>query len=171
MRERLRRLPPLQPWVTYILLGMIIFSLFLHMLTWLAISRVRSIAKAEITELAEQVAQARGETISANFKVKQQVPISAQIPVKQNLTIPVNTSVSIDDNVTVPVAGFNVPVPIQANIPISTSVPIAINQTVAVNTTVDLDLNVPISIPVADTSLKQYLQQLETRLRALALNI
>jgi hypothetical protein len=170
--QRRGRLPELQPWVTYVLLGLIIFSLFLHLLTWLAISRVRTLAKQQINELAAQVGQAETSVLTANFQVTQSVPINTNIPIEKNLLVPISTNVDIDDQIEIPLdtplGTYQVPVPIRVSVPINTTIPISVSETFAINTTVDLDMNVPISIPVADTSLATYLQQLRERLEQLS---
>lgn len=168
MQQETRRLPQLPPWVTYVLLGMIIFSLMLHLLTWVAITRVRVLAKEQVVALAAQLGQAQQDTISTNIKIQQQVPIRASVPVNKRLSIPIDTSVSIDDTVDVPLAGFNVPVPIKATVPIKTTVPIEINETVDISTSVDLNMSVPIDLPIAGTSIAAYLHKLEANLRELA---
>lgn len=168
MQRLTRRLPQPQPWVTYALLGMVIVSLLLHLLTWISITQFRALARAQVSELAKQVGEAQDDVLSADFPVEQLVPIRATIPVNKQLTIPVSTTVDVNDSVTVPLAGFEFPVPIRASVPINTTVPIVINQTVEVSTTVALKLDVPVRIPIAETSLKQYLQDLEQQLQKLA---
>lgn len=168
MQRIARRLPQPQPWVTYALLGMIIVSLLLHLLTWISITQIRALARAQVADLAAQVGEAQNDVIEANFPVSQQVPIRATIPVNKQLTVPVSTTVNINDSVNVPLAGFDFAVPIRASVPINTTVPITIDQTVDVSTTVALDLDVPVRIPIAETSLKDYLQQLKQQLLELA---
>lgn len=168
MQNRIRQLKPLPPWVTYTLLGMIIVSLFLHVLTWLAFTQVRLLAKDQINTLAAQVGQAQNATLSADFPVSQQVPIRASIPINKTLVVPVKTTVDVNSTVQIPVAGFNFDVPIVANIPIDTTVPIVFQETVDVSTTVALDINIPIRIPIAETSITEYLKTLEAQLKELA---
>lgn len=168
MQHMSRRLPQLQPWVTYALLGMVIVSLLLHLLTWIQITQIRALAKAQVAELAKQVVQAQDDVIEANFPVEQQIPVRATIPIDRQLTVPVSTTVDINNTITVPLGGLEFPVPIRASVPINTTVPIAINETVDVSTTVALKLDVPVRIPIGETSLKAYLQQLEQQLLQLA---
>lgn len=168
MQQRIRQSQPVPAWVTYILLGMIIVSLFLHLLTWLAFTQVRVLAKNQIQQLAVQLGEAQNSTLTADFPVSQRVPIRASIPVNKTLVVPVKTTVDVNSTVQVPLAGFNFDVPIVANIPIDTTVPISFQETVDVSTTVALDINIPIRIPIAETSIANYLEILEAQLRELA---
>ncbi|MBC8161087.1 MAG: hypothetical protein H7Z42_07690 [Roseiflexaceae bacterium] len=171
MDKRLRQLPVLPAWVTYALLGMIIVSLLLHLLTWVGITQIRALARAEVLTLAEKMDAAQVATFSADFPIVQQVPIRATVPISKSLIVPISTNVSINDSVTVPIGGLNFAVPIIADVPIDTSVPIVFRETIEISTTVALDMIVPIRIPIEDTSLAEYLDTLETQLRELAENL
>lgn len=156
------------PWVVYALLAMISLSLLLHLITWLAINRLRGIAREQIQALAQEIEQAENDVFTMNLELNQPVPIRAAIPINQQLTIPINTTVALSETFNVPLdtplGSFNIPVPINADIPINTEVPISVRETVSVSTTVDLDLDVPISVPIRETSLASYLKDLRQKL-------
>ena len=163
-----RRLPQPPAWFTYLLFGLVLASLMLHLWSWYTVQQYRALAHEQLVSLADQVAQAQTSVITAEFPVNQRVPIRTTIPVKKGLVVPFSTRVKVDDTVTVPLAGFNVPVPIRADIPVNATVPITIDETVTISTTVELNLTVPIRLPVVNSSFEVVLKELEQRLRNLA---
>ena len=163
-----RRLPQPPAWFTYVLFGLVLASLALHLWSWYTVQQYRALAREQLVSLADQMAQAKNSVITAEFPVNQRVPINTTIPVKKSLTVPFSTRVKVDDTVTVPLGGLDFPVPIRADIPVNATVPITIDETVAISTTVQLNLTVPIRLPVANSSFEAVLNELEQRLRNLA---
>lgn len=159
-----RRLKPL----TALLLAMLAVSLILHALTLSRLFAVRDTLRSEIGRLAGTVENAKNESITYDFAIKQALPINVVIPINESVVIPVNTSVQIKQDIEIPIdTGFgtiNLPVPLDVNIPISTSVPIDFQQNVPISTSFDLDLTVPVEIDLGSPQFADYLDRLHKAL-------
>jgi len=111
------------------------------------------------------------DTFSYTLEVKQQVPIAASVPFNEVVTIPINTVVPIDTTVVVPVdlgfTTYDLELPIQTIIPVDLEFDVPINKTVDIATTVLLDVDVPIEIPLAETPLLGYIQEMDAGLARL----
>lgn len=151
-----------------VLLMLLAVSFALHLATWTVILGVRNVIREQSDELAAQIGQAEAETFTLNVAVKRTVPIKTTVPVKKQITVPISTTVAIDQTFNVPVqtafGNFSIPIPIKVDVPIRTNVPVNIDETVDVNTSIDLDMDVPISVPVAQTSVADYLERLRKAL-------
>jgi hypothetical protein len=147
-------------------------SVLLHIFELAVIIQARTVAREQVSSLAAAVGKARQDVFTANIAVKQAVPVHAAVPVQQNFSIPISTTVAINQSAEVPLntpfGQYNVPVPLNFQVPVNTTVPIAINRTIDINTTVDLDLTVPLKIPIAETSLADYLTELQRDLEELS---
>lgn len=170
--EEHRRSHLWRSWTIRTLSALLVMSLLLHIAELSIIIRTQSMAREQVRNLASALGQARNETFSTTLDLQQQVPVRANVPIRENMTIPISTSIDINQNISVPLdtplGTVQVPVPLNMTVPVSTSVPIDINQTVEISTSVDLNLNVPIDIPLAETSLGQYLTDMQTYLVKLA---
>lgn len=159
-------------WTTHVISALIAISLLLHILELAVIIRTRAVAREQVNNLATAMGNAKQDVLTANIALKQAVPIHAAIPVQQNFSIPISTTVAIHQSIEVPLntpfGQYNVPVPLNFQVPVNTIVPIAINRTIDVDTTVNLDLSVPIKIPIAETSLADYLTELQRYLEELS---
>jgi len=111
------------------------------------------------------------DTFTYTLKVEQQVPIAASVPFNEVVTVPINTVIPIDSTVIVPIdLGFTVydlEVPIQTIIPVDLEFDVPINKTVDIATTVLLDVDVPIEIPLAETPLLGYMEEVDAGLARL----
>ncbi|HEU5012561.1 MAG TPA: hypothetical protein VFT66_08455 [Roseiflexaceae bacterium] len=153
------------------LVTLLVLSLLLHALTFASLLRVRSTAIGQLDAFNTYIGQVQQDTISVNIPLNQPVPIHASIPINQQLTIPIKTTVPISQSVNVSTPLGTLPLPIQMNFPVNLQIPIAVSQTVDVSTTITLNTNVPISVPVSDTPLAKYLQQLRESLQQLSSNL
>ncbi len=165
---------PLQqrPWLVSLLLGLLTLSLGLHLWTLTTLAGIRLLVHDQVIALADQVGDARDDVITVSVPIKQSVPISATIPVYQQLAVPIKTTVEIDQPIEIPIStpfgSTSVQLPIKLRVPIDTSVPITINEQVVINTSVNLDTTIPISIPLRDTHIAVYLENLQRNLIALS---
>ncbi|MFQ6101977.1 MAG: hypothetical protein ACE5OS_12200 [Anaerolineae bacterium] len=112
------------------------------------------------------------DTFSYTFEVQQEIPIATSIPFNEEVTVPIHTTVPISTVVMIPIdAGllgtFDVDVPIRAIIPVDLEVAVPISQTVDLATTVPLSVDVPIAVPLAETPLVGYLEELDAALAQL----
>lgn len=153
--------------------GMIVMlvSLVLHAFQLFVIFRTRVVVQQQVALLANQVEEARDDTISLDLQLNQPVPIRADVPIEQNVTIPISTTVRINDEISIPIntpfGSYTLPIPVQTDVPIRMTVPITVDETVNISTTIELDMNVPINLDIDDTSLADYLDRLHEHLTEL----
>jgi hypothetical protein len=141
-------------------MALLVVSLLLHIWTLVSINQARGLAQEQVVALTEQVRAARNEVVSAEVHIDQSLPIELSVPIQKELSVPIDTSVRIDHEVDVTVGGVNVPIPLKIDVPVQASVPVEINEQVEISTTVDLDMNLPVSVPVSDTVMASYLDEL-----------
>lgn len=146
--------------VLLIVVVLLVVSLLLHIWTLVSINQARGLAQEQVSALTEQVRAARSEVVSADVRIQQSLPIELSVPIQKELSVPIDTSVRIDHEVDVTVGGVNVPIPLKIDVPVETSVPVEINEQVEISTTVDLDMDLPVSVPVSDTVMASYLDDL-----------
>lgn len=103
-----------------------------------------------------------GKGVRYDYRFNKTIPISASIPIKQDLIFPFRGNFPINTTVKVPVdAGvlgkFVVEVPINTSVPVSVSVPIHVDQTVNVSTTLPISMTIPIDIKADDPAIQKVL--------------
>ena len=108
------------------------------------------------------------DTFAYTLEVQQEIPIEASVPFDEVVIVPVNTVIPIDTTITVPIdlgiTTYDLEVPIQAIIPVDLEFAVPISQTVDVSTTVLLNVDVPIEIPLDETPLVDYMEELDAGL-------
>ena len=160
-------------WLTWVLLVLVLVSLAIHAVEIAAVLQARTVAKAQISALADQLQKAEGQDLTFDVKQTRGVPVQAVIPVQKTLTVPINTTVQIDQILNVPIntplGNTSINVPIKTSIPVNVSVPVTISETVAISTTFFMDTSVPVTIPLANTPFAAMIRDLRQQLLALSL--
>jgi hypothetical protein len=146
-----------------------LLSLVLNGMVIVGLLRARQIALNTVTETRAIVAGIGDDTFSYTFEMDQDIPVAVSIPFNEEVTVPIRTTLPISTVVVIPInAGllgtFDVDVPIRTVIPIDLEVAVPVSRTVDIATTVPLDVDVPIEIPIADTPLVGYLEELDAAL-------
>ena len=158
-------------WMVRIGIAAMLVSLALHAFQLFVIFRTRAVVQQQVVTLADQIEDARDDTISLDLQLNQPVPVRAAVPIEQNLTVPVSTTVRIDDEISIPLNTpfglYTLPIPVETDVPVRATVPITVDETVNISTTVDLDMNVPIDLDIDNTSLADYLDRLHEHLTEL----
>ncbi len=107
-------------------------------------------------------------TISYTVEVDQEIPVAASVPFYEEVVVPVNTVLPVDTTVVIPIdlglTSYDLEVPISTIIPVDLEIAVPISKTIDIVTTVPLDLDVPIEIPISDTPLVDYLEELDAAL-------
>jgi len=162
--------------------GFVVILVVLALLTLLSLAangvvvfgllRARDIALDAVTDARQQVKSLGRDTIAYTFELDQEIPIAATVPVEEEVIVPINTSVPISTSVTVPVntgvlGTYNIDVPVQTVIPVDLQFDVPVSQTVDISTTVRLQTEVPIRIPIDETPLAEYLDDLDNSLGSL----
>jgi hypothetical protein len=158
------KLVAIQPYLLPVVLIVLGFSLGMHAWTFMTIQRTRAVAQEQVAILAEQVQDAKTETLTTDIHIRQDVPIQMSVPVQRQFDVPIDTSIPIEQNVDMRAAGLNLRVPLSLNVPISMTVPVDIDETVDVNTSVQIDVDLPIRVPISETNLADYLDRLHRAL-------
>lgn len=161
----------------YVIILVLLVVLMLLLLTSSALALagvlwLREIALTSVASARTAIPDIGEETFSYTLEVEQEIPVAASIPINENITVPVHTTVPISTVLTVPIdAGllgtFDINVPVQTIIPVDIEFSVPIRKTISFSTTVNLDVDVPIEIPLAETQLPHYIEQLDTALERL----
>lgn len=152
-----------------IVLGLLtLLSLALNVTVVLGLLRFRAIAANTLSEARAIIAEIGDDTLSYTVQVDQEIPVAASIPFSEQVAVPINTTVPISTTVVVPVnlgiATYRLSVPISTVFPVDLEVSVPVSQTVDIATAVPLDVDVPVEIPVAETPVSGYLQELDATL-------
>ena len=136
---------------------------------------VRQTALNTVDDARSIVGGVGDDTFAYTLEVKQVVPIAASVPFDEVVIIPINTVIPIDTMVTVPIdlgiTTYDLDVPIQAIVPVNLEFAVPISQTVDIATTVVLDVDVPIEIPLGETPLVNYMEELDAGLGRLEMDL
>jgi len=157
--------------VLVVLTALTLVSLVLDGIVIYGLAQARRIALEAVGNARAVLDGIGDDTFSYALKVDQEIPISASVPFNQEVRVPIQTTLPISTVVEVPIdAGllgtFDVEVPVRAVVPVNLEVAIPVSKTVDIATTVFLNTSVPIEIPIADTPLHSYLEQIDTALES-----
>jgi len=156
--------------VTLIVLALLtLLSLTLNCVVIFSLLQARQTALSTVADARAIVTGVGDDAFSYTLELNQEIPVAATVPFNEVVTVPVNTTLPISTVVVVPInAGllgtFDIDVPIRTVVPVDLEFTVPISQTVNVVTTVPLDFDVPIEIPIADTPLAGYLEELDAAL-------
>lgn len=117
-----------------------------------------------------------GDTFSYTLEVVQEIPVSASVPFREEISVPIRTTIPISTTVIIPIrAGilgtYDLDVPVQTMIPVNLDVSVPISHTVDIETSVPLEVDIPIEIPLSDTPLAGYLEELDDGLGKLEISL
>jgi hypothetical protein len=157
-------------WV--LLTVLVLVSLALNGVVIYSLVQVRDITLGTVGDARQVIAGVDDDVITHVIEVEQEIPVSVTVPIDQDVLVPIQTTIPISTVVTVPVKPpllpeFSLPIPIQAVIPVDLEVVVPISETVPIDTVIPLDVEVPVEIPLADTPVVGYLDQLDEALSRL----
>jgi len=158
------------------LTSLILFSLGLSGITLYGLVQARQIALDAVTQVRAMLEGMRDDTFSYTLVVDQEIPIAASVPFAERISVPLQTTLPISTVVTVPLdAGllgtFDVQVPVQTLIPVDLEVVVPVSQTIDIATTVSLNTAVLVEIPISDTPLSGYLEEIDAALESAELKL
>jgi hypothetical protein len=126
---------------------------------------VRQATLNTVTDARAIITSVGNDTFAYTLEVEQEIPIEASVPFNEEISVPVNTVIPIDTTVTVPIdlgiTTYDLEVPIQAILPVDLEFTVPISQTIDIATTVPLNVAVPIEIPLDETPLVDYMEELD----------
>jgi hypothetical protein len=145
-----------------------LLSLTLNGLVIFGLLQARQIALGALADTRTIVTGIGDDTFTYIIKVKQDFPIATSIPFNEEVTVPISTTIPINTTFVVPinlgVTSYNLEVPVRTVFPVDLEFTVPVSQTVDIATTVSLDVDVPIEIPIADTPLVDYLEEVDAAL-------
>lgn len=163
-----------------ILLVLVLLSLALNVVLLAGLWTARQAAIEALDAGLEALADLEDETFETSIHVQESIPIDTAVDFRRELIVPVHVTAPISDHIyfnetfEVPIdtalLKMTVDVPVSATIPVSLTVPvdgdvpISIDETFPLHTEVELDLTVPVAIPLSDTPIPDYLEQLRSML-------
>jgi hypothetical protein len=108
-----------------------------------------------------------GAGLQYEYQFEREIPVSAAIPIEQELVFPFEGEIPINTTVEVPIdAGilgtFNLEVPINTSVYVDTAVPVKVEQMFEVSTTVPISMTVPIDIRPDDPAIQDLLGQVRS---------
>jgi len=158
--------------------GYVIALLMLAVLTLLSLAlngvvifgllRAQQIGLTTVADARTIITGIGDGTFSYTFEVRQEIPIEASIPFNEEVTVPIKTTIPINTTVIVPIdlgiTSYDLKVPIRTVFPVDLEFTVLVSKTVDIVTTVPLEVDVPIEIPIADTPIVGYLEELDAAL-------
>lgn len=105
-----------------------------------------------------------GEGFQYEYRFERTVPVSANIPIQQDVVFPFQGNIPINTRVKVPIdAGilgtFELEIPINTSVYVNTSVPVNVDQTFQVSTTIPVSMTIPIDIRPDDPDIQDLLSR------------
>lgn len=142
-------------------------SLALSGYLFFSLLRVRQTVHAGLDTAIQAIDRFDGGGLQYEYRFERTVPVSASIPIRQELVFPFRGEIPIDTEVQVPInAGilgtFNVKVPIDTTVTVDTSIPVKVDQRFEVSTTVPISMTIPIDIEPDDPAIQELLNQVRT---------
>lgn len=155
--------------IALILLGVLtLLSLALNGIVIFQFLRLRCVAYGVVADARTLITDLTDDTFSHTVEIDQEIPISTDLPFNEAMTVPINAVLPISTTVVVPVnlgfTTYNLAVPIDTVFPVDMEVTVPFSQTVDITTAVPIDVDVPVEIAIADTSLVDYLEELDATL-------
>jgi hypothetical protein len=145
-----------------------LFSLALNAILIFEFLQLRRAARLVVGDARALVAEVSDDTFSYTFEVDQEFPISTEIPFSESISVPINTVVPIDTTIVVPVdlrfTTYNLTIPIETIFPVDMEVTVPVSQAIGITTVVPLEVDVPIEIPISETPLADYLNDVDATL-------
>ena len=139
-----------------------LLSLALSAFLLYSLFHVRQTAKEGLDAAVGALDSLRDEGFQYEYPFNQEIPISADIPVRQELVFPIAGTFPINTTVEVPInAGmlgtFVVEVPINTSVEVRTSVPIRVDERFHIETSIPVSMTIPIDIEPNDPRMQKLL--------------
>ena len=158
--------------IALVLLALLtIFSAVFNAAMILALVEAREIALVTVSDTRKAVAGISNDTFAYTYHIEQDFPISVSVPFEDEFTVPVQTTIPVNTTIVVPIdlgiTTYNLRVPINMAFPVDMEFTVPISKTIDFSTTVPVQLDFPIEIPIAETSMGSYLEEVGVTLELL----
>jgi hypothetical protein len=150
--------------VTGFLLLISLLSLALSGFLFFSLLKVRQTFNDGLDTAIQAIDSFEGKGFQYEYRFERMIPVSATIPIEQDLAFPFEGDIPINTTVQVPIdAGilgtFNVSIPINTSVYVDTSVPVKVDQRFEVSTTIPVSMTIPIDIQPGDPAIQGLLNQ------------
>ena len=114
-------------------------------------------------------------SIQFTVPVHDEIPVKTNVKFKKNIKVPIKLNVPIDQKVKtqIPLKINDITIPIEVTVPVKMNIPVNdvqevnLDLDIPIDTTIPIDMTVPVNIPLKDTGLGPYIQQLRSMLMQL----
>jgi len=159
--EHTRRHTPSRALVSFCLV-ISLFSLALSAFLVYSLFHVRQTAVEGLDAAIEALDSLSQQGFQYEYPLNQEIPFSADIPIREELVFPIAGTFPINTTVEVPInAGilgtFVVEIPIDTSVEVSTSVPIRVDESFHIETSVPVSTTIPIDIDPNDPGMQELL--------------
>jgi hypothetical protein len=158
-----------RPWTAFknfavlfsFMLNVISLSLFLAVAVFM-LPFIRQVTMPMVSGLSQNFTQMRDARIVRTIEVSDSVPIQLSLPIATETTATIVQAVpmAVNTNFVLPGGGGNINGTVYFELPAGTQLPVALDLVVPISQTVPLDVAVEVDIPLADTELRQPLNNL-----------
>ena len=139
-----------------------VLSLALSVFLIYNLFRIRQTAVEGLDAAIEALDSLNLQGFQYEYAFSQEIPVSADIPIRQELvfpfegTFPINTTVEVPINAGI-LGTFVVEVPIDTSIEVKTSVPIQVDESFHIDTSIPVSMTIPIDIQPDDPGMQKLL--------------
>jgi len=153
-------------WDYWLLWAVLVFSLILNVYVFIFVGGLRHALKGPVSDLGQIVKDIQTQAISTKVNIREDVPFSTQVSVKDTFKIPIKTSVQVRTTVNVPVIipiieqEVTLRVPINTTVPVDTVITVPFNSVIPVKGTSPISLEVPISLEIKQTPFGPFFEKL-----------
>lgn len=141
-----------------------LLSLALSGFLFFNLLKVRQTFSEGLDTAIQAIDSFEGEGFRYEYRLERTVPISASIPIEQDLVFPFSGDIPINTTVRVPIdAGilgtFDLDIPINTTVAVDTAVPVKVDQRFEVSTTLPVSMTIPIAVQADDPAIQGFLSQ------------
>ncbi len=130
-------------------------------------------AQVAVGQTVANLSDFENTSIQFSVPVKNEIPVKTTVKFQKTIKVPIKLTIPIDQQVKtqIPLKINDITIPIEVNVPVKMNIPIDTTQEVnldldiPIETTVPIDMNIPVNIPLKDTGLAPYIQQLRGMLQ------
>ena len=157
--ERTRRPSPSQALIILCLV-ISLFSLALSAFLVYSLLNVRQTTMEGLDAAIEALDSLSQQGFQYEYPLNQEIPFSADIPIREELdfpfagTFPINTTVEVPINAGM-LGTFVIEMPIDTSIALSTSIPISVDESFHIETSVPVSTTIPIDIDPNDPGMQE----------------
>ncbi len=130
-------------------------------------------AQVAVDQAVAGLSDFENASIQFSVPVHDEIPIKTTVKFQKTIKVPIQLTVPIDQQVKtqIPLKINDITIPIEVNVPVKMNIPInevqdvKLDLAIPIETTIPIDMNIPVNIPLKDTGLTPYIEQLRGMLQ------